>query len=163
MAKSNPDTIILQGGEERNRKNDAQVVNSGITPGKLIEKIDVDTSGAKDTFAVQPHQTDDEKTAPHVALEYAKGGRGIDDDYSVDDHVEYYTAQDGDELYMFIAGGEDLTTSANADVSAGDTLGPDGNGNLRDGVTAGNEMFQANENISNANTSSANRIRVERI
>lgn len=160
MASDNPSTVLLESEGDRQRENDAQATGT-VTPGYLIERTGVDTNGAKDTYQVQAHSTDDEKTATIVALEYAKTGKGIDSDISADDHVEYWKAQPGDRLYMFVEGGQNLATSGNADVSTGDKLGSAGTGALRAGVSAGSELFEALETVSNSGSSDDARVEVE--
>lgn len=159
MAKQNPDVVLLNSeGAGRQRSNDAQAA-AAFTPGELLERTGVDTNKAKDTFTVQGHSTDDELTAPIVGLEYSKAGRDIDSDYAADDHVEYWRAQPGDRLFMFIEGGQNLATSGNADVTPGDTLGSAGTGALRGGATE--EMFEALETVSNSGSADRARLKVE--
>lgn len=166
MTKTNPDTVLL-GAEDsaRKRRNDAQA-NGAIDPGDLVERDSLQTGGAKDLFEVTAHSTSDEYTAPLVALEYAKTGRGIDDAYADGDHMEYWPAQTGDRLYMWVADGSSIATSGNANISVGDQLGSAGGetaGSLKKGVTAGNELFEALEAVDNSGASTKARIEVERI
>lgn len=163
VTKTDPDTILLGPYNEQKRRGDGQA-NGTITPGDLLARDSVNTSGANDSFEVTRHSTDDEKTAPIVALEYAKTGRGIGDDYSDGDDLEYIAAESGDRLFMWVAGGSNLATASNANISVGDTLGSGANGDngaLRSGVTAGNEMFEALEAVDNSSSGSKARIRVE--
>lgn len=163
VTNADPSTILLHATEDANRRSDAQA-NGTITPGDLASRDSLNTSRAKDVYEVTRHSTDDAKTAPLVALEYEKTGRGIDDDYSDGDGMEYYAAQPGDRLYMWLADGTTLTTAANANISVGDTLGSAGGqvaGALRTGVTAGNEMFEALEAVDNSGGSDKVRLRVE--
>lgn len=163
VTKTDPDTILIGPYNAAKRQNDGQA-NGTISPGDLLSRDSINTSGANDSFEVTTHSTDDSKTAPIVALEYAKTGRGIGDDYSDGDDLEYYAAESGDRLFMWLADGTTLSASANANVSVGDTLGSAGGqvaGALRAGVTAGNEMFEALEAVDNSSGSSAVRIRVE--
>lgn len=160
MASDTPNTVLLESEGDRQRENDAQATGS-VTPGYLIERTGIDTDGAKDTFQVQAHSTDDERTAALVALEYAKTGKGIDSDIAAGDHVEYWKAQPGDRLYMFVEGGTNLATSGNADVTPGDALGSAGTGALRAGVSGGNEQFEALETVNNAGSGDAARVEVE--
>lgn len=170
VTKSAPDTILLKNASDSNRRNDIQA-NGTITPGDLIERDSVNSNRAKDVFEGTRHSTSDVKTAPLVALEYAKTGRGIDDDYSDGDHIEYVVAQPGDQFYMFVAPADELTTSGNANISVGDTLvsaggaGTDSQGTLRKGGTRGAELFEALEAVDNSSpgTATAARIKVEAI
>lgn len=165
VTKTDPETILLNPSEADGREDDAQA-NGTITPGDLVSRDSINTSRANDTFEATRHSTDDSKTAPLVALEAEKGGRGIDDDYSDGDLLEYYRAEPGDRLFMWLADGTTLTTAANANISVGDTLGSAGGqvaGALRSGVTAGNEMFEALEAVDNSSGSGKVRIRVEAI
>lgn len=167
VTKSNPDTILLEAADDENRKHDGQA-NGTITPGDLVERDSINTNRAEDVFELT-RTNEDSYTAPLVALEYAKTGRGIDDDYSDGDGVEYFRANPGDRFFMFVAPGDELSTSANANVSVGDTLGPagsagtDSEGALRTGVTTGNEMFEALEAVNNQGGTTAARIQVEAI
>jgi hypothetical protein len=149
-------------GESDEKRSDAQA-NGTVTPGHLISRDSINTSRGADIYEATVHSTDDAKTAPLVALEYAKTGRGISDDYSDGDNLEYYVANPGDRFYAFVSNPADISTSANANVSVGDTLGSDGNGALRAGVTAGNEMFEALEAVDNSGGSGQARIEVEAI
>lgn len=168
VTKSNPDTIALKvANDSLGRLSDGQA-NGTITPGDLIERDSVNTNRAEDVYELT-RTNEDSYTAPLVALEYSKTGRGIDDDYSDGDSVEYAVANPGDRFYMFVAPGDELSTSANANVSVGDTLGPagsagtDSEGALRTGVTTGNEMFEALEAVDNQAGTTAARIQVEAI
>lgn len=165
MASSTPHTILLHSeGQGRQRKNDAQA-NGTVTPGDLVERDSLNTSGAETVFEITTHSTEDVKTAPLVALEYAKTGRGISDDYSDGDHMEYWVAQPGDRLYMQVSAPANLTTSGNANVTVGDTLVSGGDGGLQANGTRGAELFEALESVDNSTpgTSTLSRIKVEAI
>lgn len=165
VTKTDPDTILLGPDAKQKRRNDGQA-NGTITPGDLLARDSENTSGAHTSFEVTRHSTDDEKTAPIVALEYAKTGRGVGDDYSDGDDLEYAALEQGDRAFMWLAGGNNLTTASNANVSVGDTLGSGANGDngaLRAGVSSGNEMFEALEAVDNSSSGSKARIRVEAI
>lgn len=160
MAKTDPDTILLETSADRKRENDAQA-NGAFTPGDIIERDSIQTGGAKDLFEVTAHGTDNALTALLVALEYAKTGRGIDSDYADGEHVEYWKAETGDQLYMNLEGGQNLATSGNADVSVGDKLGSAGTGALRGGVSDSAALVEALETVTNSGSSTTARVRVE--
>lgn len=165
VTKTNPDTITLEAADDSNLKHDGQA-NGTVTPGHLVQRDSVNTNRAEDVYEVTAHSTSDAKTAPLVATEYAKTGRGIDDDYSDGDGLEYRRANPGDRFYMFVVDGSSASTSGNANVSVGDTLvsaGGETAGTLRTGGTRGAELFEALEAVDNSGASSAARIRVEAI
>lgn len=115
-------TITLHARDHDRRDGQAAAV---ITPGELLE---VTGRTSKDDKTVQPHSsipsTDTEGAAiPRFALEYAKTGKGIDDDYSTDDHVEYRTFLPGEEVFAWLDAGES--------VSSDDPLESAGNGALK--------------------------------
>lgn len=103
---------------------------------------------------------------PRFALEFEKTGRGIDDDYSAGDQVEYRSFSTGDEAYAWLAAGE------NAAID--DPLESAGNGALKvhdgsvDDDTAATRTYydgaivaHAAEAVDNSAGGSAVRIKVE--
>ena len=86
-----------------------------ITPGMLLEF----TSAGK----VQAHATADNEVVPLIALEDELQGNGIDDDYSSDDQVQCWIPYPGDEAYMILQDGQD--------ISIGDFLQSNGDGTLK--------------------------------
>ena len=88
---------------------------SAITPGELIE---VNSSGK-----VQAHSSAGENVLPMFAFEGELQGRAIDDDYDADDPVQCWIPRTGDEVYAFLADGEN--------ASEGDFLESDGAGALQ--------------------------------
>lgn len=159
-----PNTVVLHA---RDRDPRDGIANATITPGELIEVTG--TSGSE--RLVQPHSsapsTDTEGSAlPRFALEYAKTGKGIDEDYPTDDAVEYRTCQTGDVVYTFINTGEN--------ASIDDPLESAGNGSLSvhtgssDADTTSTQTYydgavvgHALESVDNSGGSSPVRIRVE--
>lgn len=163
VTKTDPETILLGPYDDQKQQGDGQA-NGTITPGDLVSRDSVNTAGANDSYEMTRFSTDDSKTAALVAMEYSKAGRGVDDDYSDGDDLEYYAAEQGDRLFMWLAGGTNLSVAGNADVSVGDVLGSGANGDngaLRSGVSAGSEMFEALEAVDNSTSGSKARIRVE--
>lgn len=166
MASSTPSTILLKAEDSNRERREDGMANGTITPGDLVERDSINTSGAKDKYETTRFSTDDSVTAPLVALEFARTGMGIDADYSDGDQMEYWVARPGDQLYMWVAGGNNLSSSSNANISVGDLLGSGANGDngaLRSGVSAGSEMFEALEAVDNSSSGSKARIRVEAI
>ncbi len=88
---------------------------SAVTPGELIE---VNSSGK-----VKAHANAGQNVLPMFAFEDELQGNGIDDDYDADDPVQCWIPRAGDEVYAFLADGED--------ASQGDFLESDGNGALQ--------------------------------
>lgn len=174
VSKSNPDTVLLHGDDASGDRKDGEASGT-ITPGDHIELSGVQTSGAADERQFQRHSADGAKAAVRVALEYAKAGRSIDDDYSSGDHLEYQTLESGDEFYGFVfdggnAGGAGTDLSANANISVGDRLvpysggGQDGtfrNLDTGNGDSEGAAVVEAVEAVDNSAGSSPARIKLE--
>lgn len=170
VTKTDPDTILLHGRDSDRKDGEAA---GTITPGDLIEYSGTQTSGAADERQVQRHATEpstdtEGSAAPRVALEYSKAGRGIDDDYSSGDQVEYKTLAPGEEAFMWLAAGEN--------ASIDDPLESNGNGKLKvhdgsddaDTTTTqtyfdGAVAFHAVEAVDNSGGGSAVRIKVEAV
>lgn len=160
-----PSTILLHGRDDDRKDGSA---GAAITPGELVER---NGNGTHDQPELQPHgttpSTDTEGAAlPRFALEYSHTGRGIDDDYSSGDHVEYRSGLTGDEIYAWLDAGENVSTD--------DPLESAGNGALKihdgsddaDSTTTqtyydGAIVAHAVEAVDNSGGSSPVRVRVE--
>lgn len=112
-SNTDPKTVLLKG--DPIGKEAISASGSAITPGQLIEL----TSGDE----VQEHSTAGGNAQPIIARAEEYAGGSIDDDYAVGDTVPFYVGRSGDEFYAFLADGED--------VSIGDYLESDGNGDLQ--------------------------------
>jgi len=87
-----------------------------VTPGMLCEE---DPAGTQAAPFVKPHSTAEGNAMPLFAIEDESQGKGIDDNYAVDDKVQVWTANRGDWVYALLANGE--TAAINDDlVSNGD-------------------------------------------
>lgn len=144
MAKTDPDTVLLHGDRDHIKSGTA---GGDVTPGHLLIRAsdgDFEAGGSADTVA----------GGPFFAVEHAKTGMGIDDDYADGEYMEYYPARPGDEVYAFLA-------TAN-DVDEGDVLASDGSGGLQ-APAAGEEAHSyavALEALNNT-SGSQSRIKVE--
>jgi len=100
---------------------------AAITPGMLIEL----TSAGK----VQKHSSAGQFAEKMFALENELEGDGIDDDYAAGDQVQCWIAGRGDQVYAFLADGEN--------VSTGDILESHGDGYLQkaDAESAGSATY----------------------
>lgn len=105
-----------------------KVAAAAITPGMLLEL----TSDGE----VQAHSSAGGKNLLMVALEDELQGNGIDDAYGADDVVQVWIPGRGDEGYLVLADGED--------VSIGDALESAGTGYLR-AYTSGEKVAVALE------------------
>lgn len=114
---NNPHTVLLHGRDDDRKDGEA---GAAVTPGELIE---LDGTGGFQPHSSAPATDTEGAAVPRFALEYAKAGRGIDDDYASGDHLEYRTCLTGDEVYAFLAAGEA--------VSEDDPLESAGNGALQ--------------------------------
>ncbi len=174
MVKTDPDTILLEGDDDSYQRSNAEA-DGVVTPGQIVEITGTDTSAANDVDLVQRYSTSAEKCAIRVALELAKTGKTIDDNYADGDYFEYRVFEPGDEFYGLVfdgdnAGGTGADLSANADISKGDRLvvyaGAGENGNLRaldtgNGDAEGAALVEAKEAVDNSSGSTPARIRVE--
>jgi hypothetical protein len=174
MVKDNPDTILLEGDDDSYQRENAEA-DGVVTPGQIVEVTGQDTSAANDVDLVQRYSTSAEKCVLRVALEMAKTGKTIDDDYADGDYFEYRTFESGDEFYGLVfdgtnAGGTGADLSANANISQGDRLvvyaGSGENGNLRNldtgnGDAEGAALVEALEDVDNSTGSTPARIRVK--
>jgi len=109
-------TIMAKGGYIR-KEGEA---SGTITPGMLVE-----FGGSND---LQAHSTAAGIGRKAFAVENDLIGRGIDDDYSAGEVVQYIIPEPGGEVYALLAGGETVS-KGDALVSAGDgTLAAMGSG-----------------------------------
>lgn len=95
--------------------------NAALTPGHLIEVMS--------TGKVRKHATEGGYAERAFALEDALQGKTIDDAYAADDKVGYTLACPGDEVFAYIAAGEN--------VAVGDRLISNGDGTLQKETGAG--------------------------
>lgn len=174
MVSSDPNAILLEGDDDSYQRSNAEA-DGTVTPGQIVEVTGTDTSAANDVDLVQRYSTSAEKCVLRVALELAKVGKTIDDDYSDGDYLEYRVFESGDEFYGLVfdgsnAAGTGADLSANADISKGDRLvvyaGAGENGNLRNldtsnGDAEGAALVEAKEAVDNSTGSTPARIRVE--
>jgi hypothetical protein len=128
MASSTPHTIVLR---TNNPDNNMQRVREApcqaevtITPGMLL------AWGTTNT--VKPHATaaghaEDKKIALENPWSDHGSGPAIDHDYAAAETVGYIPAQSGDQFYMLLADGENVTK--------GDALVSDGAGALQEQAT----------------------------
>lgn len=74
---------------------------AAITPGMLLE---LTTAGK-----VQAHSSAGGNALPYIALENELEGEGIDDAYAADDQVQVWVGTRGEEAYMILADGENVS------------------------------------------------------
>jgi len=174
MVKSNPDTVLLEGDDDSYQRSNAEA-DGVVTPGQLVEVTGEDTSAANDVDLVQRYSTSAEKCAMRVALELAKTGKTLEDDYADGDYFEYRVFEPGDVFYGLVfdgsnAAGTGADLSANANISQGDRLvvyaGAGENGNLRNldtgnGDAEGAAIVEALESVDNSTGSDPARIEVQ--
>jgi len=174
MVKTDPDVILLEGEDDSYQRSNFEA-DGTITPGQIVEYTGTDTSAANDVFLGQRYSTSAQKCNVRVALEQAKTGKTIDDDYDDGDYGETRTFQSGEEFYGLVfdgdnAAGSSADLSANANISQGDRLvvyaGAGENGNLRaldtgNGDSEGAALVEAKEDVDNSSGTSPARIRVE--
>lgn len=101
---------------------------AAITPGMLLELTAAGT--------VQAHSVAGGNAARYIALEDELQGRDIDTNYAAADQVQVWSGVMGEEAYMILADGED--------VSIGDYLESAGNGYLQRHASD-TESFESNE------------------
>lgn len=174
MVATDPNTILLEGDDDSYQRSNAEA-NGTVTPGQIVEVTGTDTSAANDVDLVQRYSTSAEKCVLRVALELAKTGKTITEDYADGDYLEYRVFESGDEFYGLVfdgdaAAGTGADLAANADISQGDRLvvyaGAGENGNLRNldtgnGDAEGAALVEAKEDVDNSTGTSPSRIRVE--
>lgn len=141
-SNTDPKTVLLKGDPLA-----GEAIAAGtISPGHLIER----TSAGK----VQAHSSAAAQTPKLIAREMELTGKGLDDDYSEDDQTLYWSARQGDQFYMILEAGEN--------VSIGDLLESAGDGTLRAVTTNGEPLFQAVEAVDlSGSGDTASRIKVE--
>lgn len=128
MARTSvPSTILLHGDDGSRDRRDG-IAQAAVTPGELLEVSGSTDTGVDTARDVQPHSevpdlNGNGSALPRFALEYSHTGRGIDDDYAVDDHTEYRHCKSGEVVYAWLAAGES--------VSPDDPLESAGNGALQ--------------------------------
>jgi len=174
MVKTDPDTILLE-GEDNSYQRSRFEADGTITPGQVVEITGEDTSSADDIYLGQRYSTSAEKTAVRIALELAKTGKTISDDYADGDYGEFRVFDSGEQFYGQLFGGSNAAgtgadTSDNANISLGDRLvvyaGSGENGTFRaldtgDGDAEGAALVEAKEAVDNSGGSSPARIRLE--
>ena len=153
-----PSTIILHGDDTSRDRKDG-VAQEEISPGELVEVQGQVDTGVDDAREVAS-QTGEAVPVPfRLALEYSHTGRGIDDDYSADDHMEFRHFKPGEEGYAWLADGENVTED--------DLLVSNGDGTFRAAAGDGSEDAAAiavpTEAVDNSGGDEAVRIRVEAI
>lgn len=161
---ASPNTVLLHGRDDDRKDGEA---NGTITPGELIE---ISGSGSKEdkTFVVHSTapSTDTEGAAvPRFALE-AKAGRGIDDDYSSGDYLEYRTGLTGDEIYAWLDTGENASIDDPLESAGNGALAVHTGSDDTDTTTTqtyydGAIVAHATEAVDNSGGSSPVRIKVE--
>lgn len=140
-----PNTIVLKGDPIQREDKAAEA----ITPGELLE---YNSSGN-----LQPHSSAAANAQPRFAVENELFGEDYTTDYKADDQVMHVTGQQGDEVYAWLAGlenvnkGADLESDGNGALQAYDTGSPED-----DGVVA-----YAAEAVNNSGSSARTRIKVE--
>ena len=125
---TNPKTIVLSPEDGVEREAEA---SGDITPGQLVERV----SGGK----VRRHDDAGEAAQLAFAVEFRETGRGIDDDYVDGDQVKYQVLPEGVEVYAFLQEGENVTE--------GDELASNGNGNLKAAAAGDNIVAIAAEDV----------------
>lgn len=111
MAKANPETVLLKGDHFRKQREAAGT----ITPGQLL------VLGTGDT--VLRHATAHGWHNRWFAVENDIAGDDLDDNYASGEVVQIQAARPGDEIYAFLADGQN--------VAIGALLSSNGNGDLR--------------------------------
>ena len=167
-----PNTIILHAHDDSRTVKDGQAA-APITPGELVE-ITGENASATVEHDLQPHgtapSTDTEGSAmPRFAVELAKAGKGIDDDYAAGDHVEYRTFQTGEEPYAWLAAGESVAVDDPLESAGNGALQPhdgaattgDGTGGATETVYGGAVVAHATEAVDNSGEADPARVRVE--
>lgn len=136
-----PNTIILKGSPIRKEG----LAGVSITPGKLLQWFAgpdrLMTHGTSAGFAVPMFALEEDLVGDEIGTAYASGSR-----------VLYATFRKGDEVYAWLASGEN--------VARGAGLESDGSGNLQ-AITGNHPVAAAAEDKDNSGGGSAVRIRVE--
>lgn len=158
MAKEDPETIVLEG---RLDDHEEGVTSGTVTPGEALERNGSVSGGATTEPQVQRNASDGVNRVLRVAVEQDGTGRGIDDDYSSGDKIQWKELVSGDVFYGFVfdgtnAGGSGTDVSANANVSEDDYLtfysgsGQDGTFRAVDSDAEGAKQVQALEAVDNS-------------
>lgn len=176
MVSDTPNTITLKGDDDSYQR-DSGLTTGVVSPGQLLELNGTDSSGATTERQVQRNSTDGTVTVPRIALESAKLGKTITDDYESGDYAEWRVFEAGDVAYLLVfdganAAGAGADAGSNANISDGDFLVPysgDGeDGCFRkydsgNGDTEGAKMFQAVETLDNSSGSDPAFVRAEKL
>lgn len=179
MVSTDPSTVTLEGDDDSYQRDSGKATGT-VSPGQILERNGSDTSGADDQTQVQRNSTDGAVAVPRIALELAKTGQTIEDDYASGDYIEWRVFESGDEAYIPIFDGANATTSdgtstddsGNANIAEDDYLvpyaGAGENGNFRafdsgNGDSEGQKMFQALEAVDNSGGSDIAYVRAEKV
>lgn len=135
-----PKKTVLKGDPIRKEG----VAGAAVTPGQLV---DFDDEGKK-----IPHSNTGGTAAKAFAAEQDFLGSNIDTPYSVGDQVQYNVFRPGDEVYAFLANGQN--------VKKGQYLESAGNGALK-ALDTGFAVGRAIESVDNSAGAEPVRIKVE--
>jgi len=157
MARTTTPSTILLHGDDTSRDVKDGVAQESITPGELVEVQGSQDTGADEARQLGAQSNEGVPVPTRVALEYSHTGGGIDDDYAADEHAEFRHFKKGEEAYMWLAAGENVTED--------DLLVSDGSGALRvsDGTDKENNaaIMVATEAVDNSGGAEAVRVRAE--
>lgn len=155
MASTTPNRIRLVGRDDFRREG---IAAGTVTPGDAVE-VSGESSGVDPDPQIQRQSTaaaaEDQLL---FAVEYAKTGRNIDQDYSSGDDLEYFPALNGEYYYAFHNTAED--------IAYGDSLVLSGDGTLRALDTAGGDsaaatVAEAREAVTNSGGPTKTRMKIE--
>lgn len=109
MASSTPHTIVLRSNNPDNNMQRVREAPAGeaITPGMLIEWGSV--AGTVDVHDSAGGHAQGRKVALENPWSDHGNGPAIDHPYATGERVGYIFAQPGDQLYMWLAAGQDVT------------------------------------------------------
>ena len=168
-----PESVLLEGDDD-SYQTESGIATAGITPGKLVDVTGYDTAGASDEPQISEYDTDGARILARFAMELAKTGKTIDDDYASDDYAEFRVFEAGEEAYGFVfdgsnAAGSGTDLSSNANLSVGDYVttysGGGDTGCVRKWVSGtdpeGAKLAQVKEAVDNSGGGSAARVRLE--
>lgn len=128
-SSGNPTKILLK--QQGATPQDERLAGGTIKPGHLIK--------ANTSDRVVVHDTAGGAAEKLVAIEDALQGNTIDDSYSSGDRVFFVSLQPGDEAYMFVSAGEN--------ISVGDQMSSNGDGCLREVQGSDKALFVALEAV----------------
>jgi hypothetical protein len=134
-----PKTIVLAGCGNRIER----VAAAAIKPGMLVV---VDAANK-----YIPHNASGNVAQPCFALEYDLTGRGIDDDYSIDDQVLAEVLPQGSWVYAVLAAGQTITK--------GESLSSNGDGRVKSAANTDFFVGTALEDVTT--TGSPGRVKME--